>query len=195
VGPEAVNVNLHTHSSPSSEQAGDEPAVRDDGETWSATVGAAVGVGATGRAVGVGAVGTGCEVLNGTVGVAAGVLAGCAEAAGVGEMVRVGTDVGVTWCIPIEGTGVACGDFVVGCCGTIRAENGVAGGTTWRCGRKAGESTSSVIRSRQVIVISIHSRRRRVEEVVGTASFACNDFTASSDGRESDEKGTIIAVE
>src|SRR5450755_3056268 len=38
-GPEAVNVNLHTHSSPSSKQAGDEPAVRDDGDTCSVTVG------------------------------------------------------------------------------------------------------------------------------------------------------------
>jgi hypothetical protein len=88
VGPEAVNVNLHAHSSPSSKQLGDEPAVRDDGETCKVTAGAAVGVGATGWAVGFGAEeGTDSEVLGcGVVG-ACGVLDGCVEAAGVGEVV------------------------------------------------------------------------------------------------------------
>ena len=128
------------------------------------------------------------------MGVVAGVLAGCAEAAGVGEVVFVGTDVGAPWCTLIEGTGVACGGFVVAC-GTICAENGVAIGAIGCWGRKVGESTSSVIMSRQAIVISIHSRRRRVEEIVVTASFVWNDFTPLSDRRESGEKGTIISVE
>lgn len=122
------------------------------------------------------------------MGVATGVLDGCAEAAGVGEVVRVGTAVDVPWWTLIEGTGVARGDFTAGC-GRMRAENGVAVGATCRCGNRVGESTSSVVKSKQVMIASIHSRRRRVDCCGGT------DFPPALDRRASGETGTIISVE